>query len=111
MRYFYFAFLFLSCALTVFPQRPLSGVIADSISHKPLPFATIRPDGEQNVVISGINGQFSLTIPADSKSIYVSYINYDSRAIPVGSLKDNDTIFLAPSVSTKNFFSFLLSLS
>jgi hypothetical protein len=100
MRYFSFSFLLLTYTLTAFPQRQLKGIVADSISGQALPFATIRVDGSTKTFISGINGQFVLTIPASSKQVSVSYVSYHNRTIPAASLNNNDTIFLAPLAST-----------
>ena len=93
-------FLFLLvCNLIVFSQKQIKGIVADSLSHKALPFATVRAN-KQNVTITGINGQFSLTIPPGIKQIEVSYISYTSRSIELDLLKENDTIFLSPAVAT-----------
>jgi len=89
----------LVCNLIVFSQKQIKGIVADSLSHKALPFATVRAN-KQNVTITGINGQFSLTIPPGIKQIEVSYISYTSRSIELDLLKENDTIFLSPAVAT-----------
>jgi hypothetical protein len=77
----------------------MRGVVADSLSHKPLPFATIKANGK-NVFITGINGQFSLALPAGIEQAEVSYISYKSRTITAASFKDQDTVFLSPAIST-----------
>ena len=100
MRYFFLAILVFNCMLPGFSQKQVRGVIADSVSHKALPFATIKPGGQPKVFITGINGQFSFSIPANSEQIHVSYISYITRVVAVGSIKENDTIFLSPAVST-----------
>ncbi len=99
MRYVFF-FLFSFLSFIAFSQKQLKAVVADSTSHKTLPFATIKTNDKQNASITGINGQFSFFISPDTKFIDVSYISYNSRRIPVSLLKDNDTVFLSPAIAT-----------
>lgn len=100
MRYFFCGLLFFVSALTAFSQKQVKGVVADSISHKALPFATVKADGKQNVFITGINGRFSLSLTENTKQLVVSYISYNTKTISAGLLKDNDTIFLSPAMAT-----------
>jgi hypothetical protein len=100
MYRFLLGLLILIHTVPVFSQKQIKGVVADSITRKSLPFATVRPDVQSNVCIAGINGQFSLSLPANTKSIQVSYISYVTRVIATDSLMDNDTLFLVPAVST-----------
>src|SRR5882757_10000073 len=97
---FLFPILILIQAVPVFSQKQIKGVVADSLTRKVLPFATIRTDKQANVFITGINGQFSFTLPSNSQLIYVSYISYTTRSFAASSLKDNDTLFLSPAVAT-----------
>ena len=50
------------------------------------------------------NGQFTLEIPADTKSVLVSYLGYESRLIQIDEDQTNYNISLAPAgeVSEKN---------
>ncbi len=48
------------------------------------------------------NGQFILEIPAETKSVLVSYPGYESRIIMISEDKTNYTIHLIPEVSDKN---------
>ncbi len=91
----YFSF----CGTTGYSQISVKGVVLDSISHKPLPFATIKA-GVKNSVITGITGHFSVSVPAGISEIEVSYISYNSRKVAVVHLLDNDSIFLSPAIST-----------
>ena len=99
MRCFLLFFFFFNYTLVAISQKELKGVVADSVSHKALPFATIKA-GDKHVSITGINGQFSFSISPAVKLVEVSYISYNSRKIAVSSLHDNDTIFLSPAVFT-----------
>lgn len=88
-----FAFAF---ALPAFSQVRVKGIIADSITKQPLPFATVRAQDQKKNVISGLHGQFSFDVPSNTTLLYVSYVSYKTRSVSLSSLKENDTIFLVP---------------
>jgi hypothetical protein len=90
-----FSFLYLPS----FSQTPVRGVIADSTTRLALPFATIRVEGEQKAIITGINGHFSISVPTTATRITISYVNYKERSIPAALLTRSDTLFLVPSES------------
>ena len=81
-------------------QVQVQGIIADGISHKPLPFATIKPDGGERAFISGISGNFSFVTSSGTNKLLVSYISYTPTVIDLSNFRNNDTVFLFPSAST-----------
>ncbi len=83
-----------------FTQRPLRGVVADSISKRVLPFATVMSGNRQNAIITGIDGHFSTSLPSSVTHIIISYVGYTSRTIAVDLLRNNDTLFLSPAAAT-----------
>lgn len=98
LRLLFLSILSANCLLS-FSQKQIKAVVADSITHKPLPFATVRVN-QKNTAITAIGGQFSLSIPAGTGVIEVSYISYQSRKLPVDTDFRMDTIFLSPAIST-----------
>src|SRR5271154_5164730 len=86
-------------SIQCFAQNHLFGFVADSLTKKPLPFATVRAGNKQNAVLSGIDGRYAITLHSDVGHIIVSYVGYTSKNIPVDLLKNNDTIFLVRSPS------------
>ncbi|WP_223609507.1 SusC/RagA family TonB-linked outer membrane protein [Chryseobacterium sp. OSA05B] len=52
--------------------------------------------------VTDSNGKFILEIPADTKSVLVSYPGYESRVIQISDGQINYTIRLIPEVSDKN---------
>jgi len=52
--------------------------------------------------VTDSNGQFVLEIPAETKSVLVSYPGYESRIIMISEDKTNYTVRLIPEVSDKN---------
>src|SRR5258705_7107429 len=85
------AVLFFVWSFPAVCQKQLKGVIADSNSHKILPFATIKPIGQPRVFITGINGQFSFSVPENTLQFAVSYISYTSKTVDLIVFKYNDT--------------------
>lgn len=75
-------------------QQPVKGVVADDITHKPLPFATIKHANSRQGIVTDIYGRFSFTTTASE--LEVSYIGYETKTVPV---KDIDTVFLSPASS------------
>ena len=92
--------LTLLVALPAFSQVRIKGIIADSLTKQPLPFATVRTEDQKKNVIAGLHGQFSFEIPSHTTLLYVSYVSYKTKPVPAGSLRENDTIFLVPISSS-----------
>jgi len=63
----------------------LTGIVIDSESEEPLPFATIALKNEGKGTISNSNGEFGLKISPENydDTISVSYLGYYSREIPL----------------------------
>jgi Family of unknown function (DUF5686)/CarboxypepD_reg-like domain len=99
MRYCLPVVLSLFIHLPSFSQKEIKGVIADSVSGQVLPFVTIRVEGKQDAVITGMNGHFSISVPSGNSKINISYVSFKARTILAGSLTAHDTIFLVPSVA------------
>jgi hypothetical protein len=91
-----FSFAF-SCG---FAQQHLQGVVADSLSKKVLPFATIMSGSRQNAIITAIDGHFYFSLHSEDTHIIVSYVGYIPKTIPVNLLKNKDTLFLVPAPAT-----------
>ena len=93
-------FVTLLCAsILANSQETLKGVVVDSISRQPLPFATVQTDNGQQTIISGIDGRFfiSLKLP---QSLLFSYSGHTAKTILSSAIKSSDTVFLAPSINT-----------
>ncbi|HET9430678.1 MAG TPA: DUF5686 family protein, partial [Chitinophagaceae bacterium] len=91
------------CALSnfyLFAQVKIRGVVADSASRRPLPFATIQNQQSGEVVIAGISGQFSITIAEKSSRLFISNVGYSGRQAVISDWEQNDTIFLSPLIKS-----------
>lgn len=78
-------------------QQSLKGKIVDSRTDEPIIGAAILIKGTQTGTITDENGSFNLALTSDSKQLEISYLGYQTRIIPVGSLPDSGLIALEPS--------------
>ncbi len=73
----------------------IAGLVVDAESRDPLPFATIGLKNRGRGTVSNSNGEFRLNVTPDyiDDTLYVSYLGFFSREIPVRqSLGNNFTI-------------------
>jgi len=95
-----FALLFCLCSSTGYSQLIIKGVVADSTSKIPLPFAHLTLDDRKTGVITDIDGKFSLPIPSTYQGdVLVSFVGYNTRTLAPREWKQNETIYLAPQVT------------
>ena len=72
--------------------RNITGIISDSETGEPLPFATIGINSIGKGTVTNNNGEFGLKITPDcvNDSLSVSYLGYYTRQIPVKQAFDNN---------------------
>ena len=76
-------------------QKTVSGKVLDE-TGTPLPGASVLEKGTSNGTSTDFDGNFTLTVNDDSKTLMVSFIGYTSRE---GAITDNITITLLPDAS------------
>src|SRR4030095_6466722 len=86
--------LFFACLivwLSSFSQqtRTVNGKITDSKDGTPLPGVTTKGKGQTNVVLSKQDGSFTVTVPADTKTLEFSYVGYTDQEV---NISENMTI-------------------
>lgn len=70
-------------AFSLFAQeRMITGNITDQ-NGNPLPNATIGIKGSATAVVSNIDGAFTITVPAGTKALVVSYVGAQPKEIPI----------------------------
>jgi TonB-dependent starch-binding outer membrane protein SusC len=72
--------LMLAGAATLSAQRTISGTVTDP-GKDPLIGATILVEGTSVGTVTDVNGEFSLTVPAGSNILVISYTGYTTRRI------------------------------
>lgn len=64
-------------------NRTYSGTVLDAANNEPLIGATVMPIGGGQGAATDIDGNFKLTVPANVKSVKVSYVGYKEQTVPV----------------------------
>ncbi|MDE7463047.1 MAG: SusC/RagA family TonB-linked outer membrane protein [Muribaculaceae bacterium] len=83
------------CAFAANAQtHTFTGTILDAVNNEPLIGATIMPIGGGQGSAADIDGNFSITVPANVKKAQVSYVGYTTKTV---ELKNNMTIYLDSS--------------
>lgn len=75
--------LFISA--NVFAQQPVSGTVKDATNAQPLAGATIGVKGGNQRTSSDANGAFSITVPAATSILVISYVGYVTQEVPAGT--------------------------
>ncbi len=82
----FFTGALLLCASFAFAQtKVVTGKVVDSKDGSPLQNVTITARGSRGAVLTGANGEFSLTAKASSSFLHISYIGFDEQEIPIGT--------------------------
>lgn len=95
---------FLVFALSIFPramnaQALITGVVIDSETNEPLPFATVALAGKYSGTVTNKEGEFEVMVPDSINSLLVNYLGYQARQVRVSTQKKL-TIALEPSIIT-----------
>ena len=78
-------------------SRTISGVVKDS--QGPVLAATVVVVGTTVGVSTGLDGDFTISVPADAKQLRVSYIGYDDQLVDLMPSKTAYEIFLSESTN------------
>ena len=81
--------------------QPVSGAIRDSVSNDPLPGATVRVSGTQQVATTDNAGQFKVNANVGDVLI-ISYVGYRTVTYKIRDIGKPINITLVPSISTIN---------
>ena len=93
-----FLLLIAICAISLgmSAQQVVRGQVTDA-NGEPLIGATVQPIGGGNGAATDINGEFSLSLPYNVKTLKVSYVGYKTQELPIQptmaiTLTDNGTV-------------------
>ncbi|TNF44359.1 MAG: TonB-dependent receptor [Bacteroidetes bacterium] len=81
----------------VFAQRTINGTVTDATSNEPLPGVSIVISGTMSGTITDIDGNFTLSVPADKDELLFSMIGYESQSV---KLAESNTLTILLAVST-----------
>jgi len=95
------AFLFFTC--TAFAQNVVTGKIINKTDNTPVPGATIQIRGtEKNMVQSGADGSFTITLPSASATLRISAVGFATLEVPVTAGTPLGNVSLTTNASTLN---------
>ncbi len=98
--------LWMMCPTTVMAQQKATvvrGIVRDSITHSPIPYASVFLEGSDRGVTTGEDGRFKISVQGDFKDVKVSAIGYHEKIFyVVKGEKNRLTIDMTPSDYTLN---------
>lgn len=77
-------FLLLLLSLNALGQTAITGVVRDSKTNEPLPFATIKPNNS-NAIAADVDGKFIIASGSGVSQITVSYTGYRTATVNISS--------------------------
>ena len=96
-----FFLLSLFTSYILFAQRTVTGVVTSQANAAPLSGATVVVKGTTSGTSTDANGAFTITVPAGSSVLVVSYVDHDNQEIDITG-KNQVMVSLAPTNSTLN---------
>lgn len=90
--------LFALFTTLAFAQRRISGTVTDDKSA-PLTGATVTVKGTSVATTTDVAGRFSINVPANGRTLVVSYVGMQSQEVTIGS-SDAVTVALTPTAGT-----------
>ncbi len=78
-------FLLLACTAHSQPRSTyyISGIVRDSVTYEPVPYASVVVSGETAGTLTNEKGIFQLTAPNDAPSLQVACLGYEKKVVPV----------------------------
>jgi TonB-linked SusC/RagA family outer membrane protein len=74
-----------SLATTAFAQTVVKGSVNDAGNNQTLPGATVKVTGTNTGTTTDIDGKYSLSVPANAKSLTISFVGYLSEEVAIGT--------------------------
>ena len=75
---------FIAGACIAFAQRNITGTVTGS-DKSPLPGVSVIVQGTTTGTVTDMNGKYSLTVPADAKTLLFSFVGMESMEVVIGS--------------------------
>lgn len=78
-------------------QQRISGKVIDAVTKETLPGVSIRVKGAATGTTSDVNGNFSISVPADQAVLVFSYMGYQTHEVRTDQNNKNLTVSLSPA--------------
>ncbi len=88
------ALLCLGVAWSLSAQTTITGIVTDD-AGEPLIGAGVMVEGTQIGTVTGIDGDYSLTVPADAVNLVFSYIGFANQVVPIDGRTRIDIVLAA----------------
>ena len=85
------AIIGLAAALSLSAQTTIKGVVTDE-SGEPLMGAGVFVEGTTNGVVTGLDGEYSITVPADAKNLVFSFIGLADQTVAIDGRTQIDVV-------------------
>jgi hypothetical protein len=101
MRFTFYLFFFVFLALSSQAQRILRGVIRDSLTHVPVPFAHVTLADHKTGITTDIDGRYQFALPEGySDVIYITHVSYKPIRLSVRELESlSGKIWMVPAIT------------
>ncbi|WP_437369411.1 TonB-dependent receptor [Maribacter litoralis] len=97
MKKMYFALAAFLMTVTAFSQGSITGTVLDGDTNTPLPGATVMVKGTTNGTSTDFDGNFTINASAESGTLVVSYIGFNSKQVAFTSTGSIGSIVLEPN--------------
>ena len=94
------AFSLIPALLPAQEMLVIEGIILESASRKPLPYATVYNESTQKGAISNLDGYFRIAVQSEQDAVVVSYIGYEKERVPLRKGRSHYEILLRESAIT-----------
>lgn len=94
-------FLFLFLPIIAFSQNQIQGLVTDSSTKKPLPFASIITNTNTGT-LTDVDGKFQIKTTTPFNSLTISYVGYEKIVVPVKISDKYLKVQLQPSTENLN---------
>ena len=84
-QFLLFVSILFTSSLLFAQTKTITGKITDTKTKEAMVGATVLAKGTKIGTATDVDGKFSLTIPAETKTLTVSYVGYNSKDFPVGT--------------------------
>lgn len=88
-------FLIISFSLNISAQTVISGVVVNSETGEPLPYASVKIS-EENSTLTNIDGSFRIVSHLENGSLSISYLGFETQKIYFSSQENDLVIHLIP---------------
>ena len=96
-------------AMSASAQKTIKGTISDAEGKEPLVGASVTVKGTTKGVVSDVNGQYSLDVPADAKTLVFSFVGYTSKEATIGDSQCKKADHTGPTHASIVFLRYAIS--